>query len=807
MSVTAESLIRVRDAHLNNLRNVDVELPRGCVVAVTGVSGSGKSSLAFGTIHGEGQRRYLESVAPFARRLIGSAVDPQVGSIEGLPPTVALEQNTTGAGARSTVGTVSALSNSLRLLFSRSGDNPKGLYAEHFSPNTPQGMCPACQGTGIQHEPTEATMVPDPSLTIREGAIAAWPGAWAGKNFRDILDALGYPLDTPWRDIPAADREWILFTDERPVVTITPHRGADQVQRQYEGTWRSAASYLRKTLAETESETLRKRTLSFMEHQTCPVCQGRRLGQDALAVTYLGEPIDALSSWPLQRLHEVLAARAATIAADSAADAELSAEALLLKNLLPTLESALELGLGHLTVDRAAETLSAGELQRVRLASQLRSGLFGVAYVLDEPSAGLHPEEREAVSRLCRRFVAAGNSVLLVEHDMNLVAQADWIVDVGPVAGEGGGTVMYSGLLADYLESTDSAVQASPTFQALRQRNDTMLGAPSESTNDTAMLSLRGLDQHNLRCIDVDIPQGTFTALAGVSGSGKTTVLNALRDCELEDLVDSGAERGGVDKRVFISHKPIGRTPRSTLATYTGLWDHVRKLLAGTPEAKARGWNVSRFSYNVAKGQCPTCAGAGKIEVELIFLPGSYTTCPDCAGQRYNPETLEVTWNGLNAAQLLDLTVDDAVEVFAEHKVLSRIVATLRDIGLGYLRLGQGAPELSGGEAQRIKLATELHASRNTRKKVLYLMDEPTTGLHPADAALLTAQLRAVVDAGHTVVVVEHDLGVIAQADHVIEMGPGAGADGGDLLFAGTPAELVGLDTATGRMLARFTVR
>ncbi|MDV2433892.1 excinuclease ABC subunit A, partial [Corynebacterium tuberculostearicum] len=448
------STIKVRDAHLHNLRNVDVDMPRGKLVAVTGVSGSGKSSLAFGTIHGEGQRRYLESVAPFARRLISSAVDPQVSQVEGLPPTVALQQSTSGGGARSTVGTVSALSNSVRLLYSRAGDNPEGLYSDSFSPNTPEGMCPQCHGTGVVHEPTEESMVPDPTLSIEEGAIQAWPGAWAGKNFHDILMNLGYDLDSPWQDLPQEDRDWILFTEERPVVTVKPLRGKDQIQRNYEGTWRSVASYLNKTLAETQSDTLRKRTLSYMESRECETCGGRRLNPAALKVTYAGMPIDELGALPLDRVHAVLSKQNPE---------ENSAEDLLLKQILPALTSALELGLAHLSLDRPTQSLSGGEMQRIRLAAQLRSGLFGVAYVLDEPSAGLHPDERDAVMEMCRRFIAAGNSVLLVEHDMDLVAQADWLVDVGPLAGERGGNIVYSGPVSDYDADT-------PTARALSNR-------------------------------------------------------------------------------------------------------------------------------------------------------------------------------------------------------------------------------------------------------------------------------------------------------------------------------------------------
>ena len=802
-----ETGIEVRDAHLHNLRNVDVDIPRGTLVAVTGVSGSGKSSLAFGTIHGEGQRRYLESVAPFARRLIGSAVDPQVGSVEGLPPTVALEQSTSGGGARSTVGTVSALSNSIRLLYSRAGDNPKGLYSDSFSPNTPEGMCPTCQGTGVVHEPTEASMVPDPTLSIEDGAIQAWPGAWAGKNFHDILATLGYDLDSPWQDLPKEDREWILFTEERPVVTVKPLRGEDQIQRNYKGTWRSVASYLTNTLAETQSDTLRKRVLSYMESRVCETCHGRRLNPEALKVTYAGMPIDELGALPLDQVYEVLAAQEPSGG---------SAEDLLLKQILPALQSALDLGLAHLSLDRPAPTLSAGELQRIRLSAQLRSGLFGVAYVLDEPSAGLHPAERGAVLDICRRFIDAGNSVLLVEHDMELVAQTDWLVDVGPLAGERGGEVVYSGPTSDY---TGDA----PTAKGLANRALSPNDAPRSATGE---LRLSGVSARSIEGLDVSFGMGQFTAVAGVSGSGKSTLVSTvlagvLRDAastvveeEDDSAGDAGAGEAGwtvdrqegfdaVSRVVQITQKPIGRTPRSTLATYTGLFDGVRKLFASTDEAKRRKWTVSRFSYNVKQGQCPTCGGAGKIEVELVFLPGSYTTCPDCGGARFNDETLEVTWEGLTIAQVLELTVDEAADVFADEPKILRAVETLQAVGLGYLRLGQGAPELSGGEAQRIKLATELQRSRNSRRgHTVSLLDEPPTGLHPADVALLVTELNSLVDAGQTVIVVEHDLSVIAQADRVIEMGPGAGTEGGQVVATGTPAELAKCDTATGKVLA-----
>ncbi|HIW91256.1 MAG TPA: excinuclease ABC subunit UvrA [Candidatus Corynebacterium avicola] len=786
-------MIRVHDAHLRNLRHVDVDLPRDRLVAVTGVSGSGKSSLAFGTIHGEAQRRYLESVAPFARRLIAGAVDPKVARIEGLPPSVALEQARTAGGARSTVGTFSTVSNSVRLLFSRCGVYPDELRervgrldSDHFSPNTAAGMCPTCQGTGTVHAPTEDSMVPDASLSIDDGAIAAWPGAWLGKNFHDILVTLGYDTDVPWSQLSREDRDWILFTEDKPVVTVHPVRGAHQIQRTYDGTWRSVAVYLRETLASTGSDSTRNRVLSFMEESSCPQCRGRRLTQDALAVSYRGYAVDELNALSLD---EVLTVVSETPDGESS-DSSSEAERLLLDQVVPTLTAAIDLGLGHLSLDRPARTLSAGEMQRLRLASQLHSGLFGVVYVLDEPSAGLHPSERAAVRDLMRRFLDAGNSVLLVEHDMSLVAGADWVVDVGPGAGELGGQALWSGPV------TGLTGQDTPTGRALAASFPPLTGAhstPGEPREASREIPVRTTE----RTLDIDttVGLGQFTAVTGVSGSGKSTLVSQVLPGTLQDA--------GL-RTLLITQQPIGRTPRSTLATYTGLFDQVRKLFAATDEAKARGWSVSRFSYNVTEGRCPACNGEGTIEVELVFLPGSYTTCPDCQGARYKAETLEVTWNGYTVADILGLTVAEAAQVFAEVPSVANACRALQAVGLDYLRLGQGAPELSGGEAQRIKLATELQRSSRTRRRTptVHLLDEPTTGLHPADVELLVAELHRLVDAGDSVVVVEHDLRVVAKADRIIDLGPGAGADGGRIIADGTPAEVAASGTATGKALA-----
>lgn len=813
---TDDDKVRVRGANLRNLRNVDVTFPRGQLVSFTGVSGSGKSSLAFGTIHGESQRRYLESVAPFARRLIGSAVDPKVDTVTGMPPTVALEQRTSGGGPRSTVGTVTNLSNAIRLLYSRAGDHPaevlaKGsvlannhLTSDTFSPNTTEGMCPTCHGAGVLREPTEKSMVPDPSISIIDGAIEAWPGGWLGKNFREILDALGVDTHVPWRDLPAETRQWILFTEEQPVVTVYPQRGADKTHGTYQGTWRSVQRYLLHT-ANSKAETSRRRALSYMSQETCPTCQGHRLNPDALKVTYLDRTIPQLNSLPAAQLQELLQQRTAELD-QQAATPEQEAEALLLPSVLPVLDTVVGLGLGHLAMDRPATTLSTGELQRLRLAAQLRSGLFGVAYVLDEPSAGLHAAEKGVLTTLFQRFLAEGNSVLLVEHDMSLVEQSDWIIDIGPGAGVQGGQVLYSGSPAGL-----ATVDGSLTKNYLGSPLPALTEQPREPTGE---LRLAGVTARTLTDLDAVFPLGLFTTVAGVSGSGKSTLVTQVLSRVLADrlvatdqeVAEPGEDTPGwaveqpatvrevtgreqVDRLVAITQKPIGRTPRSCLATYTGLFDRVRRLFADTDQARQRGWGVSQFSFNVPAGRCPGCSGMGQIEVELVFLPGSYATCPVCHGTRYSQETLEVDYHGKNIAGVLDLSVRAAREFFVDDSRISRALTALDAVGLGYLTLGQRATELSGGEAQRIKLATELQ--RPARGHTVYLLDEPTTGLHPADVDLLVTELDRLVERGNTVIVVEHDLRVIARADHVIELGPGAGEQGGRIIATGTPADLV----------------
>ena len=775
--------VTVRGAREHNLRDIDVEFPRDSFVVVTGVSGSGKSSFAFGTVFAEAQRRYLESVAPYARRLIDQVGAPDVDEIAGLPPAVALNQRRGTPSSRSSVGTVTTLSNSLRMLFSRTGDYPAGaprLDSDAFSPNTAVGACPRCHGVGTVYEATEASLVPDPSRTIRDGAIASWPGAWQGKNLRDILATLGHDVDRPWRELAQADRDWILFTDEHPVVTVHAEREAHRIQRPYQGTYTAAAPLVLRTFAESKSASARRRAEGFLHSETCPLCHGRRLTVAALAVTIAGRDIATLSTTPLRSLGDLLR----PLAADPADTAAAAARRLIAGDLAARAHDLVGLGLGHLTLARTTPTLSAGELQRLRLATQLRSGLFGVVYVLDEPSAGLHPRDAEALTGLLDALREAGNSLLVVEHDLALIRRADHVVEIGPGAGVHGGRVLHSGTVDELLGVADS-----PTAAALLAAPP--VPAPRPPADDT--VALRDIQRNNLVHLDVEIPRGRLTVLTGVSGSGKSSLLTA---------VSEHVEAAG-DRAVFVDQAPIGRTPRSNLATYTGLFDAVRAAFAATNEATARGYDAGRFSFNVAGGRCETCQGEGFVAIELLFLPGTYAPCPTCHGARYNDDTLEVRWQDLTVADVLALTVTDAATALAELPPAARALTALTDVGLGYLRLGQPATELSGGEAQRIKLATELQRAR--RGTTLYLFDEPTSGLHPADVALLIRQLQALVDAGHTVVLAEHDLAVIAIADHVVDLGPGAGDEGGKVVVTGTPEQVAASGTgATAAFLAGY---
>ncbi|MEV6288418.1 excinuclease ABC subunit UvrA [Kribbella sp. NPDC051770] len=811
-----DAFVRVCGARENNLRSVDVDLPRDAIVAFTGVSGSGKSSLAFGTLYAEAQRRYFESVAPYARRLLQQVGAPHVQEITGLPPAVALQQRRGAPSSRSSVGTITTLSNLLRMLYSRAGTYPPGadrLDAEAFSPNTASGACPNCHGLGVVHDVTEELLVPDPSLTIREGAIAAWPGAWQGANLRSIVNGLGIDIDRPWRKLRKKDRDWLLYTDEQPSVLIKPER--DRVDYGYNGKFWSARKHIMHVLADSKSQQMRDRALRFVRSVPCPVCHGSGLRPEALAVTFAGHSISDLNALPLDELVTVLRPVAELAEADATTSTATSGETTeaavrICADLVARIAVLLDLGLGYLSLARRSTTLSPGEAQRLRIASQLRSGLFGVVYVLDEPSAGLHPADAEPLLDVLDRLKAAGNSLFVVEHDLDVVRRADWVVDIGPGAGEGGGKVLYSGPVAG-LETVAESI----TSRHLFGRPEPLDHSPR---TPHGRLHLSGVTRHNLRDVSVEIPLCVLTAVTGVSGSGKSTLVTQVLaevvrrhlgqtpdepdDSAVELEIDDVSGLEAFDRLVLVDQRPIGRTPRSNLATYTGLFDAVRKLYAGTDTAKARGYTAGRFSFNVAEGRCETCQGEGFVAVELLFLPGTYAPCPTCHGARYNAETLEVTYRGKNIAEVLAMSVDTATKFLADVPSASRSLETLRDVGLGYLRLGQPATELSGGEAQRIKLATELQRAR--RGHALYLLDEPTAGLHPADIALLLRQLHRLVDAANTVVLVEHDLDTIAAADWVIDLGPGGGIAGGQVVATGTPTELARSKTsATAPYLAR----
>ncbi|MBC7833556.1 MAG: excinuclease ABC subunit UvrA [Phycisphaerales bacterium] len=827
--------VRVRGAREHNLKDIDVDIPRDAIVVFTGVSGSGKSSLAFGTLYAEAQRRYLESVAPYARRLFHQIGVPEVDRIDGLPPAVALQQQRGSPTTRSSVGSVTTLSNLLRMLYSRAGEYPPGqrlLYAESFSPNTPEGACPECHGLGRVYDATEESMVPDDSLSIRERAIASWPPAWHGQNLRDIVTTLGYDIDRPWRELSRKDRDWLLFTDEQPTVPVYAGFTRDEVRRaikrkeepSYIGTFTGARRYVLQTFARTQSPLMKKRVSAYLVSTNCALCGGKRLRKEALSVTFAGLDIADVSRLPLKRLAVTFGPFAdGTAAALNKLEAEHPEKAEVTRRIAEDLESRLavllDLGLGYLTLERSTPTLSPGEHQRLRLATQVHSNLFGVVYVLDEPSAGLHPADTESLLSALDRLKAAGNSLFVVEHDLDVIRHADWIVDVGPAAGQHGGRVLYSGPPAGLEHIIESRTreylfgQATVARRARRQAR--------------GWLRLEGITRNNLHELVVEFPLGVLSTVTGVSGSGKSSLVSqALVDLVAQRLGQNldGAEEDGpelerpppeapggaiiggmelISRLVRVDQKPIGRTPRSNLATYTGLFDYVRRLFAATKAAKSRGYDAGRFSFNVAKGRCETCEGEGFVFVELLFLPSVYTPCPTCLGARYNAKTLEITYRDKNIAEVLGLTVDAATEFFADEPHLRRSLETVRQVGLGYIQLGQPATELSGGEAQRIKLATELQ--RAQRGGTLYVLDEPTTGLHPRDVEKLMAQLDGLVDSGNTVIVVEHDMQVVAGSDWVIDVGPGAGDEGGRIVAAGTPEELAKFrQSRTAIYLAEF---
>ncbi|WP_062133538.1 excinuclease ABC subunit UvrA [Demequina aestuarii] len=824
--------VRIRGARTHNLDNVDVDIPRDAIVAFTGVSGSGKSSLAFATIYAESQRRYFESVAPYARRLMSQVSTPDVDAIDGLPPAVALQQQRSGGNARSTVGSATTIANVVRMVMSRVGTYPDGapmLLAEDFSTNTVQGACPECHGLGQVYDVPESRMVPDDSLSIRDGALAAWPSAWHGQQLRDSLVSLGYDVDVPWREISPSRRDWALYTRETPQVPVyrelTPQQVWAAVEREDEPSYMSSfvgvQRYVLDTFANSKSARMRERAASFMVSVACPQCHGKRLKHEALDVTFEGYDVTELSALPLDDIAALIERaldprwKPLNENAPVAPERRLAAQRLA-KEALARIAPLADLGLGYLSLDRSTPTLSSGELQRMRLATQVLSQLFGVVFVLDEPSAGLHPADTEALVGVLASLKTAGNTVFLVEHSLDVIRAADWIVDIGPGAGASGGTVVYSGEPEGLHGAEESA-----TRRYLFDDGDPSADARLVRRTSHASLELVDVTRNNVRGLSVSFPLGVLTAVTGVSGSGKSTlVTRAVPDllgseAEVEahaDSADSG--RGEADARaegtsdlllspsperttgraivaddrvsrvVQVSQRPIGRTPRSNVATYTGLFDRVRTLFAATPEARRRRYGAGRFSFNRPSGRCPTCKGEGTMEIELLFLPTVQAPCATCGGTRFNAETLEIELDGRTVADVLAMSVTAARAAFDDPDLVRHLDALI-DVGLGYVSLGQPATELSGGEAQRVKLASELR--RASTGDTLYLLDEPTSGLHPADADRLLRHLQHLVDAGNTVIMVEHDMRIVAQADWVMDLGPGAGDAGGSVVAQGTP--------------------
>jgi len=802
-----KDFVSVKGAQEHNLKNVSVEIPRNALVVFTGVSGSGKSSLAFGTLYAEAQRRYLESVSPYARRLFNQMPVPQVEEIEGLPPAIALAQQRGTPSTRSSVGSVTTLSNLLRMLYSRSGTYPKNqalIYAEGFSPNTPEGACPTCHGLGRIYDATENSMVPDDTLSIRERAIAAWPPAWHGQNLRDMLVTMGFDIDSPWKKLSKKDRDWILFTDETPHVPVYAGFTSAEVKKamkqkvepSYHGNFSSARNYVLSTFATTQSPLMKKRVSRYMVSALCPECEGQRLRKESLSVKFAGLNIGQMNDLPLKKMIDVLR--------PYVKDKNVATQRIC-EDLVGRIEIILDLGLGYLSLNRSTPTLSPGELQRLRLATQVKSNLFGVVYVLDEPSAGLHPSDTEALLRSFKKLKDQGNTLFVVEHEIDVIHEADWIVDVGPLAGQHGGEILYSGPPRGLIK-----VKNSLTARYIFGKQKKLFH--HHKRNSDVWMSLKDLKRNNLNGVDVNFPLGVLTSVTGVSGSGKSTLVSQLlielvqqklgkkreveeKELDLEqeeNMLFEGRIESGMNyikRLVQVDQKAIGRTPRSNLATYTGLFDHVRKIFAETKTAKQRKYNAGRFSFNMPHGRCEKCEGEGFVMVELLFLPSVYSPCPLCHGSRYNAATLEVKYKEKSIAQILNMTVDEALSFFSDYETVSRPLQILSDVGLGYLRLGQPATELSGGEAQRIKLATELQ--RPSKGETLYILDEPTTGLHPADVEKLLVQLNRLVEAGNTVIVVEHDMRVVCSSDWVIDMGPGAGDEGGRIVFEGTPERMM----------------
>ena len=936
----ARQYIKIRGANENNLKNIDVDIPRNELVVLTGLSGSGKSSLAFDTIYAEGQRRYMESLSSYARQFLGQMEKPDVESIEGLSPAISIDQKSTNHNPRSTVGTVTEIYDYFRLLYARVGiphcpkcgreiakqsvdqmvdqimalpertkiqllapvvRGRKGTHAKlferakksgyvrvrvdgnmyelseeitldknikhnieiivdrlvvkpgiekrltdsvenvlelaegllvvdvidgeslnfsqsfscpvceisideieprSFSFNNPFGACPECFGLGYKMEFSEELMIPDPSLSISQGAIAVlgWQSCTDKNSFtRAILDALckeyHFDLDTPFEDYPKEIHDILIYgTGGKEVkVYYKGQRGEGIYPVAFEGLIKNVERRYR----ETGSQTMKAEYETFMNITPCSACKGQRLKPGALAVTVGDKNISEVTTLSIERLQKFLDELQLTETQQLIGNQ-------ILKEIKARIRFLMDVGLDYLTLARATGTLSGGEAQRIRLATQIGSGLVGVAYILDEPSIGLHQRDNDKLLATLKHLRDLGNSLIVVEHDEDTMLAADYIVDIGPGAGEHGGQVVAVGNAQEIMKNPNSVTGA---YLSGKIR----IPVPTERKKPTGYLKVVGAQENNLKNIDVKFPLGVMTCVTGVSGSGKSSLVNQILYKRLAKDLNRARTIPGkhkriegleqVDKVINIDQSPIGRTPRSNPATYTGVFDLIRDLFAGTPDAKARGYKKGRFSFNVKGGRCEACAGDGILKIEMHFLPDVYVPCEVCGGKRYNRETLEVRYKGKNIYDVLNMTVEEAVDFFENVPSIRRKMETLRDVGLSYIRLGQPSTELSGGEAQRIKLATEL--SKRSTGKTVYILDEPTTGLHFADVHKLTEILRRLSGDGNTVIVIEHNLDVIKTADYIIDIGPEGGDRGGTVVASGTPEEVAkNPDSYTGKYIA-----
>ncbi|MFW0184888.1 excinuclease ABC subunit UvrA [Rothia sp. CCM 9418] len=941
--------IHVQGARENNLKNVDLVIPRNSMVVFTGLSGSGKSSLAFDTIFAEGQRRYVESLSAYARMFLGQVDKPDVDFIEGLSPAVSIDQKSTSKNPRSTVGTITEIYDYMRLLWARIGhphcpecgeeisqqspqqivdqlmalpektrfqvlspvvsarkgefvdlflelsaqgfsrarvdgeniqlsDPPKlakqykhtievvvdrlvikdsiqqrltdsietalklsegnvlidfvdedensptrtRRFSEHlacpqnhpvqmeeieprvFSFNSPFGACSACDGIGFTLEVDEDLIIPNPQATIREGAIAPWSQGKATSEYwirllEGLAQELDFSLDTPWNKLPAKIRQSILNGKDYKV-TVS-YRNRFGRERRYTSGFEGVYAYIKRKHEETESEWSKDRYEQYMRNVACSTCGGARLNRTILAVTVGGASIADITEMPLREALEFMRSL-------SLSEREAHIADLVLKEIDARLQFLLDVGLDYLTLGRAASTLSGGEAQRIRLATQIGSGLVGVLYVLDEPSIGLHQRDNRRLIETLTKLRDMGNTLIVVEHDEDTMKEADWIVDVGPGAGEHGGRVVHSGTYEELLNNTKSL-----TGDYMAKRRVIDIPKDRRAIDKKRMLKVCGARENNLKNIDVSFPLGVLTAVTGVSGSGKSTLVNDILYTALAQKLNGAKQVPGrhtkivgsehLDKIIHVDQSPIGRTPRSNPATYTGVFDHIRKLFAETQEAKIRGYLPGRFSFNVKGGRCEDCSGDGTLKIEMNFLPDVYVPCETCHGKRYNRETLAVLYKGKSIADVLEMPVEEAAEFFAAFSPIARHLNTLVDVGLGYIRLGQPATTLSGGEAQRVKLASELQKRSNGRS--IYVLDEPTTGLHFEDIRKLLHVLQGLVDKGNSVITIEHNLDVIKSADWVIDMGPEGGSGGGTVIAEGTPEKISTVEGShTGAFLAEL---